>query len=90
VYQIDFSEIYLKKLEKFLKKHPALKNKYSKTTKLLKSNPYYPSLKLHKLSGNLKDCHSVYIDNTYRIILIFEIQEKTITLLDVGHHKKVY
>ncbi len=90
MYEIIFTEIYEKKAKKFFKKHSDLKKKYAKTLKLLKSNPFHPSLRLHKLQGDKKEFYSVSLDMNYRIILDFIVIDKQIFLIDIGSHDEVY
>jgi mRNA-degrading endonuclease YafQ of YafQ-DinJ toxin-antitoxin module len=90
MYKVYFTKKYEKTIKKFLKKHPNLKGTYTKTIKILKDNPYHPSLRLHKLQGNLKEYFSISLDLEYRIILDFVIIESEIYLLDIGSHDEVY
>jgi len=69
VYKLIYDEKYLKKFAKFLKKHPDLKLKYYKIIELLEQDPFYPSLRLHKLKGDKSNFYSVSIDMQYRIII---------------------
>ena len=80
----------MKKLKKFLKKHPNIFNSYEKTIFLLENNPFHPSLRLHKLQGEIKEYHSVSIDMQYRIIIDFIIIDEQIILIDIGSHDDVY
>ena len=80
------SRRYEKSLEKFKKQHPELKNQYSKTLFLLEVNPFHPSLRLHKLQGNLQEFYPVSINMKCRILLDFIIQDDQIILLDIGSH----
>lgn len=90
IYQIIYTHNYNKKAEKFLKKHPGLKNQYQKTLEMLEINPHHPSLRLHKLKGNLHSFYSVSINLAYRITMDFMIENKQIILLDIGGHDWVY
>ena len=90
MYKIDFSKKYEKRAKKFFKKHRNLKEKYIKTIHILESNPYHPSLRLHKLQGKLKEFYLVSIDMEYRIILDFIIIDKEIILIDIGTHDEIY
>jgi mRNA-degrading endonuclease YafQ of YafQ-DinJ toxin-antitoxin module len=87
MYKIIADDIYKKKLVKFIKKHPDLKEKYFKTIKLLENNPFYPSLRLHKLKGDKKDFFSISINMQYRIIIDFIVIDNVILLLDIGNHE---
>jgi addiction module RelE/StbE family toxin len=89
-YKITRTDKYLKKLVKLLKKNPSLQDRYFKTIKLLTDNPLHPSLRLHKLQGDLKEYYSVSISMKYRIVLDLIITDKEIILLDIGNHSEVY
>ena len=86
-YNITRTDEYFKKSLKFFKKHPDMLSKYEKMLTLLSANPHHPSLRLHKLQGNLK---AFSLDLQYRIILDFIIVEEVIILLDIGTHDEVY
>ena len=85
-YKLIFTESYLKREKKFLKRHPELVERYKKILRLLEVNPNHPSLRLHKLKGKLADKYSVSITMSYRIILTFAVTEKGIVLIDIGNH----
>lgn len=89
-YEIVQTEAYIKKAVKFFKKHPELISKYSKVFGFLETNPFHPSLRLHKLKGNLGEYHSVYIDMSYRIVIEFIIKDNQIIPINIGSHEEVY
>jgi len=89
-YRIFYTQSYIKRAEKFLKKHPDLFGQYEKTLRLLELNPFHPVLKLHRLSGKFKELYSVSINISYRVTLIFIISEKKIIPVDIGSHNEVY
>jgi mRNA-degrading endonuclease YafQ of YafQ-DinJ toxin-antitoxin module len=89
-YKLIFTEDYTRRALRFLKRHPELKNQYTKTLALLELNPHHPSLRLHALSGRLQGVHSVSINLSYRITLELQIQEQQIIPLNVGDHEAVY
>lgn len=89
-YRIIFTESYLKRAKKFIKKHPELRNQYQKTLELLEVNPFHPSLRLHTLQGRLSGLSSVSINISYRIVLEMIIRDEDIILVDVGNHDQVY
>lgn len=64
-FRIIYTHSYLKRAAKFVKRHPELLPQYEKTLKLLELNPRHPSLRLHRLTGPLRDLHSVSI--TYKL-----------------------
>jgi mRNA-degrading endonuclease YafQ of YafQ-DinJ toxin-antitoxin module len=90
VADILYTESYLKRAERFVKKHPELVSQYEKTLKLLEINPYHPSLRLHKLTGKLSELYSVSINISYRISIYFLIEKNTIIPVDVGSHAEIY
>lgn len=89
-YKIDITQSFEKRLIRFLKKHQDIVTKYKKTILLLEANPFHPSLRLHKLSGNLEALHSVSLDMQYRITMEFYIQDERIVLVNIGTHDEVY
>jgi len=89
-YQIVITDEFDKKIKKFLKKHSDLYPKVAKTLTLLSDNPWHPSLRLHKLKGNLCEYHSVSIDMSYRIVIEFIIEDGKIIPIDIGSHEEVY
>jgi len=90
VAEIIYSESYIKRAKKFIKKHPDLLSQYEKTLKLLEINPKHPSLRLHKLDGKLSELYSVSINILYRICIDFLIENDIIIPIDVGRHDEVY
>jgi len=90
VVEILYTESYLKRAGRFVKKHPELTSQYGKTLKLLEINPYHPSLRLHKLTGKLSELYSVSINISYRISIDFLIEENKIIPVDVGSHDEIY
>ncbi len=89
-YQLVFTDDYIRRALRFLKRHPELKAQYSKTLALLEANPHHPSLRLHALSGRLAGLHSVSIKLSYRITLELLIQDQQIIPINVGDHDAVY
>jgi len=81
---------YLRKVKKFLGKHPELVKQYEKTLQLLEYNPYHPSLRLHQLKGRLNDLSSISINMNYRLTIEFTVTENEIILVNIGSHDQVY
>jgi len=90
VAEILYTDSYLKRARKFIKKHPELVSQYEKTVKLLEINPNHPSLRLHKLRGKLSELYSVSINISYRISIIFLSEDDKIIPIDLGSHDEVY
>ena len=89
-YKIIRTDEYLKKLKKFLKKHPDMIERYIKTIEIMENNPHHPSLRLHKLKGQLHNFHSISINLEYRVIIDFIIRDNEIIPIDIGTHDEVY
>lgn len=85
-----FTHAYVRRAARFLKRHPQLRNAYTKTLLLLEADPFHPSLRLHPLSGKLAGLHSVSINLSYRITLELLIEDGRIVLVNVGDHDAVY
>lgn len=88
--EILYTESYLKRAGKFIRKHPDLISQYEKTLKILEINPYHPSLRLHKLHGKLSELYSVSINISYHLTIIFLIKDDKIIPIDIGSHDEVY
>jgi mRNA-degrading endonuclease YafQ of YafQ-DinJ toxin-antitoxin module len=89
-FRIIYTESYLKRAAKFIKRHPEILPQYENTLKLLELNPSHPSLRLHRLSGPLRELHSVSINISYRITLEFLLEDGMLVLVNVGRHDEVY
>lgn len=78
---------YSSKFEKEYKKLPKkVKLTAEKKEKLFRQDPFCPSLKVHRLTGKLKDYWAFSIDYQYRII--FEFANKDIVWFhSVGTHE---
>lgn len=88
--EILYTDSYLKRAGKFIKKHPDLISQYEKTLKILEINPFHPSLRLHKMQGKLSQLYSVSINISYRMTIIFMIEDDKIIPIDLGSHDEVY
>ena len=88
--EILYTESYVKRAQKFIKKHPELLSQYEKTLRLLEINPHHPSLRLHKLHGKLSKLYSISINISYRISITFLIEDDKIIPIDLGSHDEVY
>ena len=89
-HQLVFTEAYIRRASKWLRRHPDAEQQYLKTLQLLELNPFHPSLRLHALSGRLQGLHSVSINLTHRITIEFLLTEREILLVNVGDHQVVY
>jgi mRNA-degrading endonuclease YafQ of YafQ-DinJ toxin-antitoxin module len=77
---------YDKRFEKQFRALPlAIKKKAVKAEGFFRTNPFHPSLRLHKLEGKLKELWSVSIDRNYRIIFK-PLEEGVILFVSIGLH----
>jgi len=86
-YELIFDESYQKKEKRFFKKHPDLIERYAKVLHILGSDPFHPSLRLHKLQGRLREYHSISITMKYRVVIDFVIEGGKIYFIDIGGHE---
>ena len=89
-YKVHYTSPFRKRSKRFKRRHPEVVKQYKKTLQILELNPFHPSLRLHRLKGELKDLHSVSINLQYRITLRFVIKDDLIIPVDIGSHDKVY
>jgi len=88
--KILYTDGYIRRATKFIRRHPEIVSQYEKTLKLLEANPTHPSLRLHRLSGRLEGLYSVSINMSYRISLEFMLHEDAVIPVDVGTHDEAY
>lgn len=88
-YTLVFTDAYMRRIVRFLQRHPELSKPCAKTLALLELNPHHPSLRLHALSGKLTELHSVSINLSYRITLELRIQDQQIIPVNAGDHDAV-
>ncbi len=89
-YKLIYPASYIRRARKFLSKHPAIHVQYRRTLELLELNPFHPSLRLHRLKGQLSGLSSVSINMSYRIVIELLIEGDEILLVDIGKHEQVY
>ncbi len=84
----------LRAFKRLIRKNPQLRPLIEKTLKQLKDNYFHPSLRTHKLTGDLADIWACSIDYQYRILFEFikdtETGDNVILLLNIGSHDEVY
>jgi len=76
------------RLKKIKQKQPQLFKKIQKQLKLFKINIHHPSLRTHKLQGNLSNTWSISIEGNIR--LIYVIKNNEAIFLKIGSHDEVY
>ena len=86
MYILSFSNKFQRQVTKLSNGNLQLKNQIKKTVILLSKDINYPSLRLHKLSG--EKFWSVSVNKSIRIIIRWN--EGKLYLLRIGTHEEVY
>lgn len=86
------SSAFIRNAKKIIKKQPELAENIQATLELLSSDPFDPSLRTHKLKGDLRDSYACSAGYDLRIIFKFvEYEEnRAIFLASIGTHDEVY
>ena len=85
--KVEFSKHYLRMRLKLVKRDPLLKQKYDKFIHIFMLDPFYPSLKTHKV--NISTFGLVYssrVTGNIRIIWKY-LNRDTIVILTTGGHE---
>jgi len=90
VYTVVTTAEFDRRADRFFRKHPDLRGRFATFLLELRSDPFQPHLRLHRLSGKLDGLHATSLTYSIRIILTVLISEESITLLDIGTHDEVY
>ncbi len=92
--EVVWSSGFKRSFRKITQKNPQLKNQIVKVLRLLADDPFTPSLKSHKLTGDLAGLWSCSVTYDCRIIFNLSKDEKllemVILLIDIGSHDEVY
>jgi addiction module RelE/StbE family toxin len=84
-----FSPFVQKKITDIYNKDRRLAGIIQKQIVVFESNPKHPSLRLHKLSGNLDNMWSLSITRSIR--MVYRLINKEIAyFVDIGTHDEVY
>lgn len=84
-----FSPLVQQKLLQLNKKDKKLVVKIEKQIKLFESNPKHPSLRTHKLTGNLANRWSISMSKGLRMVYVI-LKEDIAYFVDLGTHDEVY
>ncbi len=86
--KIRFEEDLIKKLGKIRKSNSLLFKKIDLALGVFRENPRHASLRLHKLSGTMKNSWSLSVGMGYRLIFVWIDDEAY--FVDMGTHNEVY
>lgn len=89
-YQIEAPPRFLRRARKFFRQHPELRERFATLLEALQQDPFQLRLRLHPLTGELAGLHAVSLTYAYRVTLVLQATEQTITLIDIGDHGRVY
>lgn len=84
----SFSTELTNELRKIKKKNPLLLTKIQKQLKIFKNDSRHPSLRTHKLKGNLADTWSISIEGNVRMTYLVKNNEAI--FFKIGDHDVVY
>lgn len=85
---ISFSSSALKYLHDVKKKNPKLAIKIQQKLALFQDNPKHPSLRTHKLAGDLSNSWSISIEENIR--MLYYVKKDGIVFFLIGMHDEVY
>ena len=86
------SAAFIRAAKKFVKKQPAAAGAIRQTLVQLEADAFHPSLRTHKLKGDLSGCWACSAGYDLRIVFEFVQRDgsEAILLLSVGTHDEVY
>lgn len=85
---IRLSDEVFKKLRKIERKNKKLTLTIEKQLALFSQNPKHPSLRSHKITGELQNLHSISITKSIRMTYLQRQNETYFT--DIGTHDEIY
>jgi addiction module RelE/StbE family toxin len=92
--EIGWTPKSLRAFKRLIRKNPQLRPLIEKTLQQLAEDPFHPSLRTHKLMGELSDIWACSVDYSYRILFEFvenvESSSEAILLVNIGFHDEVY
>lgn len=86
----EFSQEFVRQAAKFVRKHPDLDARLTSLIEDLRQDPFQPRLLLLPLKGELEGVYAVRLTFAYRVTLTLLVEERTITLLQIGSRDEVY
>jgi mRNA interferase YafQ len=90
--EVIWDSSFKRAFKRVIRKQPLLEPKVLAVLKLLIEDPFIPSLRAHKLKGDLEGLWACWIAYDCRIVFSFEKfeEEELIVLIDIGGHDDVY
>lgn len=87
--ELVWDQPFLRLFKKWQKRHPDLVETFRKKLSLFTHEPYHPSLRTHRLTGQLQAYWAFSITYEYRVVFEF-LAENRVLLIDIGTHDEVY
>lgn len=87
--EVSFSSSFKRAFKKRIKNNVDLEIRFWQKLEQFTVDPFTPSLKTHKLSGNLKEFWSFSVDYDARVLFYFAEDEKAV-FVEIGSHDEVY
>ncbi len=92
--KLVWSSKFTRATRKLARRKPALLDDPASALKQVEADPYHPSLRTHKLSGEFAGCWACSAGYDFRVVFDFvhapKSGETEIHLLNVGTHDEVY
>jgi addiction module RelE/StbE family toxin len=80
--------------KRVVRKNPQLEERIFEILELLVAEPFAPTLRAHKLRGQLEGLWACWVEYDCRILYTFQqdpdSDEELIVLIDIGTHDEVY
>lgn len=91
-YRLFRSTAFIRAARKLVKRNPAIAPDLRNTLNLLSDDPFHPSLRTHKLKGQLSNSWACSVTYEIRIVFAFVKSEGQdgILLESVGTHEEIY
>ncbi|MFH1927735.1 MAG: type II toxin-antitoxin system mRNA interferase toxin, RelE/StbE family [Chloroflexota bacterium] len=89
-----WSSAFVRAFKRVTRRRPVLRDRIERTLRQLTEDPFHPSLRSHKLKGELAGAWACSVD--YDVRILFELVqnratgEDEILLLTLGSHSEVY
>lgn len=89
-----WSAAFVRAFKRAIRRRPELRSKLEIVLQTLVDDPFYPTLRSHKLKGQLAGVWACTVDYDCRILFEFvnspDTEEDDILLLTIGKHDEVY
>ena len=89
-FTVESSRQFIQQSATFIRRHPDFEPRLASLIEDLRQDPFQPKLRLHHLPGELNGLYAVRLSFAYRVTLTLVLNDRTITLLDIGTHNEVH